>query len=104
MFLCDGCVHELLRYLESVDFPYAPRVLGFDELGREVLTHLAEAGVRSSTGAVICHGDFGPWNLVWRDGHPVGILDWDHARLAPSRYDVPQALGCAAWITWYGES
>jgi Phosphotransferase enzyme family len=33
-------VHSLLRYLESVGFAGAPRVCGFDEFGREVLTYL----------------------------------------------------------------
>src|SRR5262249_12799626 len=33
-------VHELLKYLESVGFPYSPRVLGFDEQGREVLSFI----------------------------------------------------------------
>lgn len=33
-------VHELLRHLEAVGFEHAPRVLGFDEQGREVLTYL----------------------------------------------------------------
>jgi hypothetical protein len=33
-------VHELLRFLEDVGFAYAPRVLGFDEQGREVLTYI----------------------------------------------------------------
>ncbi|WP_034271250.1 aminoglycoside phosphotransferase family protein [Actinospica robiniae] len=31
-------VHDLLRHLESVGYERSPRVLGFDELGREVLT------------------------------------------------------------------
>jgi len=31
-------VHDLLRYLEAVGFDGAPRLLGVDELGREVLT------------------------------------------------------------------
>lgn len=34
-------VHGLLQYLESVGFPYSPRVLGFDDQGREVLTFIA---------------------------------------------------------------
>src|SRR5690349_17523292 len=102
-------VHELLRHLESVGFTAAPRVLGIDEQGREILTYLegdsgpdgwdrvadeagltamarllrdyhqAVAGFRPSAsaswathpgpvadGELICHGDFGPWNLVWR--------------------------------------
>jgi len=33
-------VHSVLRHLESVGFSGAPRVLGFDEKGREVLTYL----------------------------------------------------------------
>lgn len=33
-------VHALLRYLEEVGFEGAPRVLGIDEQGREVLTYL----------------------------------------------------------------
>jgi hypothetical protein len=128
-------IHELLRYLEAVDFPYSPRILGVDKQGREVLTYLhgdgvpiawanaadergltamarllreyheAVAGFRPSAGAqwatasgapapgeIVCHGDFGPWNLVWRDGLPVGILDWDYAWPAPALHDVAYAL------------
>jgi aminoglycoside phosphotransferase (APT) family kinase protein len=33
-------VHALLRHLEAVGFEGAPRVLGFDERGRELLTYL----------------------------------------------------------------
>jgi hypothetical protein len=41
---------------------------------------------------LICHGDFGPWNLVWRGTRPVGILDWDYARPARPIHDVAYAL------------
>ncbi|SEG92997.1 Phosphotransferase enzyme family protein [Nonomuraea solani] len=41
---------------------------------------------------VICHGDFGPWNTVWRGERPVGILDWDYARPRPRLHDVAYAL------------
>ena len=33
-------VHALLRYLEEAGFPGAPRALGFDSSGREVLSYL----------------------------------------------------------------
>jgi hypothetical protein len=33
-------VHAVLRHLEQAGFTGAPRVLGFDDAGREVLTHL----------------------------------------------------------------
>ncbi len=35
---------------------------------------------------VVCHGDFTPWNVVWRNGVPVGIIDWEFARPG-SRFD-----------------
>ena len=43
-------------------------------------------------GEIVCHGDFGPWNAVWRDGLPVALLDWDHARPAPPLFDVTYGL------------
>jgi hypothetical protein len=128
-------IHQLLRHLELVGFPYAPRVLGIDGQGREVLTfiegesgadgwarvvdeqglvamakllrayHQAVAGFRpdgavtwaaypAAVGAdeLVCHGDFGPWNLVWRGSQPVGILDWDYAWPTRAIHDVAYAL------------
>jgi hypothetical protein len=35
-------VHSLLRHLEEVGFDGAPRVLGIDEQGREILTFIEE--------------------------------------------------------------
>lgn len=50
-------------------------------------------GGRSSDPAdVICHGDFGPWNVVWRQDVPVGLIDWDFAYPAPAWDDVTYAL------------
>ena len=31
-------VHALLRHLEETGYPYAPRVLGIDEQGKEILS------------------------------------------------------------------
>ena len=72
-------VHSLLRHLEDVGFEGAPRVLGFDDQGREVLTYLAtDASPRWSHGALVEAGrlvrrlhdalrDFvPPPNAVWR--------------------------------------
>ncbi|WP_052032322.1 aminoglycoside phosphotransferase family protein [Streptomyces viridochromogenes] len=129
-------VHALLRHLAEVGFAYAPRPLGIDDEGREVLTYMegdsgpagwakvvGSQGLRNfarllrdyhdacrsfspppgatwSTDAggdpgdddVICHGDFGPWNVVWQGNRPVGIIDWDFARPAPPLDDVAYAL------------
>lgn len=132
-------VHELLRYLEEVGFEYAPRVLGVDEQGREVLTyiegetvgavhpwpawawadqtlveaarimreyHEAVSGFRPTEavvwrfttealdpGEVVCHNDVAPYNLVWRDGRVVSVIDWDLAAPARREWDV----AFAAW-------
>lgn len=43
-------------------------------------------------GEIVCHGDFGPWNIVWHGTTPVGLLDWEYANLAPPRQDVAYAL------------
>jgi Phosphotransferase enzyme family len=45
-----------------------------------------------SPGEVVCHGDFGPWNIVWQGIRPVGLLDWEYANLASPRQDVAYAL------------
>jgi phosphotransferase family enzyme len=62
-------------------------------------------------GEIICHGDFGPWNVVWRKGRPVGILDWDFAGPGRPIDDVAYALEyCAPFrdddsaMRWLGYS
>jgi hypothetical protein len=103
----DGC--ELLTYI--------PGVSGRDSWAKVVpedgmaafarllrLYHDAVAGYRPTTaewatveesledGEVICHGDFGPWNVVWQGSDPVGIIDWDLAGPRPPLHDVAYAL------------
>lgn len=31
-------------------------------------------------GQIVCHGDVGPHNTVYRDGTPVALIDWDEIR------------------------
>ncbi len=128
-----AAVQDLLRHLEAKGFEGAPRPLGFDDQGREMLSYIegdvslddtwpdvlredeglvavvrlvqrfhdAVAGYTPpaaavwSTGAhplapgeIVCHGDPGPWNIVWRDGSPVALIDWDFATPAVPLYDV----------------
>src|SRR5213078_4997821 len=96
---------DLLRHLEGSGFAGAPRFLGIDERGREVLSfiegdvpddirpdypeetlreaallirayHDATAGFAAE---VVCHNDLGPPNTVFRDGSPVALIDFDAA-------------------------
>jgi Phosphotransferase enzyme family len=131
-------VHALLRHLEATGFDAAPRVLGFDDRGREILTYLEGDTVgdddpwpswwrddgtlvhavellaafhRASAefepprdaiwrfpgepgdDAVIVHGDWAPYNVVWRANRIVGVIDWDLARPGDPLDDV----AFAAW-------
>ncbi len=37
---------------------------------------------------VVCHGDFAPYNHVFRDGHLVGAIDFDVCTPAPRLWDL----------------
>jgi aminoglycoside phosphotransferase (APT) family kinase protein len=43
-------------------------------------------------GQVLCHGDPGPWNFVWRDGRAIGLFDWDYLHPGDPVNDVAYAL------------
>jgi len=43
-------------------------------------------------GEIVCHGDFGPWNAVWRGEEIAGLIDWDHACPASPLFDVAYGL------------
>jgi hypothetical protein len=117
-------VHEVLRHLESVGFDGAPRLLGIDEQGREILSYLpgvvivrtpnrlSDPQLRSAAelirrfhdatagtpvaegGEVVCHTDLGPHNIVWVGENAVGLIDWDED-LAPGSRLVD--FGHAVW-------
>lgn len=48
---------------------------------------------RPEPGATIVHGDWAPYNVVWREGRVVGVIDWDLARPG----DALDDLAFAAW-------
>ncbi|MBB4751035.1 phosphotransferase family protein [Actinoplanes lobatus] len=110
----------LLAHLAAAGFDGAPRHLGRDDLGRDILTFLpgevpakwrahddgqvaaAAALMRrmhdasrdlAGDGRVVCHHDPGPNNTVFRDGRPVAFIDFDFA--APG--DPLEDLGYLAW-------
>ncbi|GIG20611.1 phosphotransferase [Cellulomonas chitinilytica] len=41
---------------------------------------------------VLCHGDFAPYNCVFRDGEAVSLIDFDGARPGPRAWDLAYAL------------
>lgn len=126
----SGFVEALLRHLEVVGFDGAPRALGYDSQGRQVLTFiegevshsppfaLSDAQLASATKLVrdyhdatarsflrdgqevICHGDLGPHNTVFRGDAAVGLIDWN-GDVAPGRraVDFAHAVWCFADLT-----
>jgi hypothetical protein len=43
---------------------------------------------------VICHGDFAPYNCVFKGAEPIGIIDFDTARPAPRWWDLGYLVYC----------
>jgi aminoglycoside phosphotransferase (APT) family kinase protein len=39
-------------------------------------------------GQVVCHGDIGPYNTIFRDGAPVAFIDFERAALSPRIWDI----------------
>jgi Phosphotransferase enzyme family len=118
-----GYVHAVLRHLESAGFEGAPRVLGVDGAGREVLSfiegevpdeaplsdarlasaarlirrfHDATAGSELARGEeVVLHGDLGPHNTVFAGDEAVALIDWDEdVGPGPRLVDLAHAVWC----------
>jgi hypothetical protein len=101
-------VDALLRHLADAGFAGAPRPLGYDDQGRQILTFiegdvldgggpylLSDSRLRTATALirafhdatayatlregqeVVCHGDLGPHNTVFRGERAVAIIDFD---------------------------
>jgi hypothetical protein len=113
-------VERLLIHLEEVGAEVAPRFLGVDERGRQVLElvdgasppgppfdlsdaartsamrllrrfHDATVGTEWAAGSeVACHGDLGPHNTIFRGDEAVRLVDWDDD-VAPGRRAVDVA-------------
>jgi hypothetical protein len=44
----------------------------------------------AGTNSVIGHGDLAPWNILAKDGHPVGYIDWDNAGPVDPSWELAQ--------------
>ena len=120
-------VQTLLAQLAAAGFAGAPRPLGYDDQDREVVSFIVGhvpasppydlsdeqllsatqlvLGFHDVTSAsplrgsheVVCHGDLGPHNTVFRGEDAVAIIDWD-ADVGPGRrsVDFAHAVWCFA--------
>jgi hypothetical protein len=62
------------------------------------------------SGRIVCHGDFHPCNIVWDGLTPVGLLDYEYARVAQPIDDVAYAceyfvpfrddVECIRWLRY----
>ena len=68
-------------------------------------------GTGSRPGELVCHGDTGPWNLVWDLVRPpgqqlVGLIDWEYATVGTRLTDIGYALHYLAPLRdrsyWHG--
>ena len=125
-----AAVQALLKHLEDAGFDGAPRPLGVDDEGREMVSfihgtvghyplrpfvltestlirlglllrrfHDATMGFslpgdvrwhnsQGHNGQVVCHGDAGPYNTIFRDGAPVAFIDFERAAPGPRIWDI----------------
>src|SRR4029453_8882930 len=124
-------VRALLDHLAGLDFDGVPQVMGFDEDGRLLVSHVPGDGHPSAEQPtsdqalgelaqllrryhdatvdfvapepaswrrpeqppveVICHGDVGPHTIVFRNGHPIALVDLDSAHPGARRWDLAAA-------------
>jgi hypothetical protein len=53
--------------------------------------HDASAVLAPEAGEVVCHNDVAPYNVVFRDERPAGLIDFDTAAPGPRVWDVAYA-------------
>jgi thiamine kinase-like enzyme len=51
---------------------------------------------------LICHNDWAPWNVVFRDGRVAAMLDWDMAGPGSRVWDLANAA--YSWVPLYSRS
>lgn len=115
-------VHELLLFLESQGFGFAPCFLGMDEQGRDIFSYL-EGQTRPGSGSglsddllvqaaqvirryhdltagsvlaqdheIVGHHELGPHNTLFQENQLVGLIDWDDAAPGTRLRDLANAV------------
>lgn len=61
-----------------------------------ILKHLEHSffDAHSALPAALCHGDYHPLNIIWKQGGIDALIDWEFFGLKPEAYDVANMLGC----------
>ncbi|MGI5171236.1 aminoglycoside phosphotransferase family protein [Spirillospora sp. CA-253888] len=103
-------VHALLLHLEAVGFPYAPRVLGFDGQGREVLSYIPGESGPSAWAKVTDDRGLDAFAALLRDYHdavagfaPAAGTVWAAGPGAPGDGEVVCHGDFGPWNTvWQG--
>jgi hypothetical protein len=93
----SGAVERLLRHLESVGFEGAPRHLGVDRQGRDVLSYVrGEVAGRPWPGWVADHERLASLARLVRRYHdavaPLAVPDWASALPTPAPDDIPERI------------
>lgn len=85
--------HDLDWYLSRLERCAASAVAVFRQgAASERLCTLDDTLKRAQLERVIAHGDYGPYNLLFRQGSPVVVLDFELARLDWRLTDLSAAL------------
>ena len=115
-------VHDLLPWLEGQGFRFAPRFLGIDEQGRDILSYLeghtwsgggsglpddlliqavrairhlhdVTAGSQLAQGhEIVAHNELGPHNTIFHKDQLIGFIDWDDAAPGTRLRDLANAV------------
>ena len=80
-------VHELLNYLERSGFKYSPRVLGFDDKGREILSFIKGESGKEGWKKIVTDNGLRKYAKLLREYHdavadfrPSGDSEWAYSK------------------------
>jgi hypothetical protein len=118
-------VHELLLFLEDQGCSFAPRFLGMDEQGRDILSYMeghtlpgsgyclsddllvqtarvirsyhdvTAGSVLAQDHGIVAHNELGPHNTIFHENRLVGLIDWDDAAPGTRLRDLANAVWCS---------